>query len=467
MDYSPTPGKVKPQYAFLDDSIEIGRSEVSKPFKSSPLKNQYQFQNQNEKDSETFHHKQKQFFNKYRDLTSAGDSPDLSKQKQKARSNYQQTTSDTTSRLFKNIGNKVPVDDVVKINSNMIEKIIRENESLKTNLKEERKENQILNGFANGLKEKLVKYKRLNDDLKFKNEELISEKKDLEQKVVQLETKQKETEVELTEAKKSLNFTKAQVQSVPESPKYNFDPENVQDIFNGVNDDEDVNNAQNNIKESPKVQFATTKIEERIQNLENEVSKINTNQDSKFDYIKNEIEFLKNLSLQVQTKQVDEPVTNDSKDLDETSPKEDELIVKESLELKELQQQVDIVTKKLQLREQNKIKKYELNKELEKLALQLKHDDIPQFTNQQPLQQIHTAEKQKSSPPSSTKIHTPSQQQQQQPRSNPKLDSIRERLQTKDCFTCNETLGKDATPERGANEPRHIPSFKIGDTVWH
>ncbi|CAM9012709.1 unnamed protein product [Wickerhamomyces anomalus] len=89
MDYSPTPNKVKPQYAFLDNSIELGRSAAApRAFRGSPLKNQ--------KDTETFHQKQKQFYNKYTDL---GGTPDILKEKQRARAG--QNYTDTTSRLFK------------------------------------------------------------------------------------------------------------------------------------------------------------------------------------------------------------------------------------------------------------------------------------------------------------------------------------------------------------------------------
>lgn len=422
MDYSPTPNKVKPQYAFLDNSIELGRSAAApRAFRGSPLKNQ--------KDTETFHQKQKQFYNKYTDL---GGTPDILKEKQRARAG--QNYTDTTLRLFKNISNKVPVDDVVKINSNMIEKIIRENENLKNELKESRREIELLNQFAKGAKEKIIKYKDQNDVLIADVEKLKCENLELEKKL--------------------------KLSTPPESPKYNFDPNDVQDIF-GSNEKasetpivEEINNNSNNTGVA-----ATSKIEERIINLEGEVSKINANQDEKFEYIKNEIEFLKNLSLQMNEKPNEDP----SKEETESDiPKEDDLIVKESLELKQLQEQVDLFTKKLQLREENKLKKYTLNKELEKLAQQLQQDEVPNKDVQEPIvqEEVHTPINQ-TSPSSSTKTSKPS--------SHKKTSSVRERLSS-ECKVCDKApeTPQETTANDNAKPAReHIPSFKIGDTVWY
>lgn len=423
MDYSPTPSKVKPQYAFLDNSIELGRSDAPRAtFKGSPLK----YQSQNQKDTETFHQRQKQFYNKYTDLNGT---PDILKQKQRARTG--QSYTDTTPRLFKNITNKVPVDDVVKINSNMIEKIIRENESLKNQLKEEKKETDMLNQFATGMKDKLVKYKNLNETLKSEIEKLKEEKEEIEKKL------------------------KSQI-TPPESPKYNFNPENVDDIFES--DGKSTGVPQD---------VASSKIEERISVLEDEVSKINTNQDEKFEYIKNEIEFLKNLSLQVKESTESKNSEAEEKAAEDESiiPKEDDLIVKESLELKQLQEQVDLFTKKLQLREENKLKKYALNKELEKLAQRLQQDDVPKFseTNLQQ-EEIHTPINQ-TSPSTSTKA--------KEAKNDTAPTTIRERLRT-ECNVCEKTpeTSKPSTPSNGNGDVQngsreHVPSFKIGDTVWY
>lgn len=422
MDYSPTPSKVKPQYAFLDNSIELGRSDAPRAtYKGSPLK----YQNQNQKDTETFHQRQKQFYNKYSDLNGT---PDILKEKQRARTG--QSYTDTTARLFKNITNKVPVDDVVKINSNMIEKIIRENESLKNQLKEEKRETDLLNQFATGIKDKLVKYKNLNETLKSEIETLKEEKKEIEKKL------------------------KTQI-TPPESPKYNFNPENVEDIFES---DEKSNDSSENA--------ASSKIEQRISSLEDEVSKINTNQDEKFEYIKNEIEFLKNLSLQVKESTEPKKAEDEKNKEDENIvPKEDDLIVKESLELKQLQEQVDLFSKKLQLREENKLKKYALNKELEKLAQRLQEDDIPKVNNQREVE-THTPINQ-TSPSSSIK-------EKEAKNKTPIPTTIRERLRTECnvCETTPETPKPSSTPSNDNakdenSSKEHVPSFKIGGTVWY
>jgi len=504
MDYSPTPNKVKPQYAFLDDSIEMGRSEAPRAYRASPLKNQ--------KDTETFHQRQKQFYNKYSDL-SMSNSPDILKEKQRARTG--QINTDTTSRLFKNISNKVPVDDVVKINSNMIEKIIRENESLKSQLKEEKKENDVLNQYANGIKEKLIKYKKLNDNLKIENEDLKKAKIEVETKLESLrslQSLQAQAQAQSQSQPAPSQHQQQQQQSQPESPKYNFNLENVEDIF-GSNDD----NASSDFPTRTKV--ASTKIEERIESLENQVTKISTNQDEKFDYIKNEIEFLKNLSLQMkQNKNVndgnDKNVDSDDNDnevnenkdekdeKDDLVPKEDDLIVKESLELKQLQEQIDLFTKKLQLREDNKLKKYTLNKELEKLAQRLQTEDIPSQMNATiniqevtPLQSLQQQQQEK-------EVHTPINQtspssgakSQAKPGNFPKPPStVRERLDPM-CDHCgNNPCSPQCTPRQTAKSQKstnrndgnnrnnnaddginqdnkskaHVPSFKIGDTLWH
>lgn len=432
MDYSPTPSKVKPQYAFLDNSIEQGRSAAGpRAFRGSPLKNQ--------KDTESFHQRQKQFYNKYNDLPGT---PDILKEKQKARANTQVYT-DTTSRLFKNISNKVPVDDVVKINSNMIEKIIRENESLKNQLKGEVKENELLSQFAKGVKEKLIKYKTHNDELQVEIEKLKSEKVEIEKKIQAATTP-------------------------PESPKYNFNPDNVDDIL-GSNE-KDLGTTASSIDPQPSV--ASSKIEERIINLEAQVCKINTNQDEKFEYIKNEIEFLKNLSLQMKKKPEsddEDEEKEEKKDLKHRLvnevPKEDDLIVKESLELKQLQDQVDLFTKKLQLREENKIKKYTLNKELEKLAQRLQQAEIPNNSriDDEP-EELHTPINQTS--PYDKAGMTSSKSS----RGNPVQNTVRERLNS-ECKVCDKSPDTPPHPTRSnenEEKPReHVPSFKIGDTVWY
>lgn len=326
MDYTPSPTKVKPQYSFLDDSIEVAR-KVPSP---SPLKPR-------SKDT-YFKGGQRQFYSKYDDL-----SP------RKFGNEKSNTVSSTSTRLFKPLGKEVPLDDDVKINSNMVEKIIRQNEILKQQLKEEKRERELMTNLASSLKEKLMKYKKMNDVLKQDKEDL-------------------------------LNGQKAKV------PEFTFNPDDTNDIF------------ESNSKEDAKIfdkDVKNDKIEERITQLEGEISKTKDLQQSKFEFMKNEIEFLKELLLQKESGKEDNDLAPTGKEHPRSQqpeqhthqeerkevpgsagipfqlPMDDDIIASESEELRKLQEKVALFERKIQLRKENELRKFELKRQLSMLSEEL------------------------------------------------------------------------------------------------
>jgi DNA repair exonuclease SbcCD ATPase subunit len=347
MDYSPSPARVNPEYAFLDNSIELGRAERTKV---SPLKEQDHLNNL-----------QRRFLSKY---------PDFRPSDQIRSKKIVQ--DDTTDRLFKNMAS-VPVNDGVKISSNMVEKIIRENERLKS-------EKELVQGFAKGLKEKLIKYKQLNDSLK---EDLNKSS----EKVTQLQ--QDETRLKGELADLQLKYDALEKQQVNQNrvPEFNFNPENTRDIFGTPLKSISIDESNS----------SSTKIEQRIQQLEEQVSQIRDKDDERFEYIKQEMNFLK--TLITQEEKIPTPPES-PREMSKESPREpledtsirsracqpqriteDSWVLRETEELNELQSEVSKVQYKLQLREENLKKKNELKRQLKQLSAQLEMNDEVQELN--------------------------------------------------------------------------------------
>ncbi|KAH3673784.1 hypothetical protein WICMUC_003482 [Wickerhamomyces mucosus] len=295
MDYSPTPSsthfnKVKPQYSFLDNSIEIPRSiKPSLSTFSSPIIKKDR--------DENLQQRQRQFFNKYQDLN-------ISPLKQ-------------VSKSKKNL-NKIPIDDDFKINSNMIDKIIKENESLKRQIKSIKRENEMVINFANGLKEKLVKYKKLNDELK--NGKINHNDKD--------------------------ELKNGEINNDEDKDELKFNPNDSKDIFNDERE-----KLENDL------------ISNRINQLESNFLQNNNQQFENLNQIKIEIEKLKQLQ--------------DHNDINKNLITDDDLIIYETNELKNLEIQIEEISKKLTIREENKLKKLDLNNKLNELKLKLIEDDNP------------------------------------------------------------------------------------------
>jgi hypothetical protein len=347
MDYSPSPARVNTEYAFLDNSIELGRAERTKV---SPLKEQ-----------DPLNNLQRRFLSKYPDFRPS----DQIRSKRAVQ-------DDTTDRLFKNLAS-VPVDDGVKISSNMVEKIIRENERLKN-------EKELVQGFAKGLKEKLIKYKHLNDSLK---EDLNKSN----EKVSQLQ--QDETRLKGELADLQLKYDTLEKQQMNQQhdkqphrvPEFNFNPDDTRDIFGTPVKSISIDESNPSL----------TKIEQRIQQLEEQVSLLKDKDDERFEYMKQEMNFLKTLI----TREVKIPTPPESprevskesptEPLEDTSIRsrvsqpqritEDSWVLRETEELNELQSEVSKVQYKLQLREENLKKKNELKRQLKQLSAQLEMND--------------------------------------------------------------------------------------------
>lgn len=340
MDYSPSPARVQPQYAFLDNSVELGRAERARV---SPLKGR----------DESLNNLQRRFFHKYSEFK-----PEKAKKE------------DTTDRLFRNVG-RVPVDDGVKINSNMVEKTIRENERLKAENETLRDERDLAQRYAKGLREKLIKYKQLNDKVKQDLEDLQQNAKVSQNGEQELRKAAAELRIE----NQRLNEMLSHKQNEPE---FNFNPEKTHDIFGEpeILPVEVPPPSTNNAASADPAR--TSKIEERIKSLEARVSQMKDKDDERFEYIKNEMQFLRTL---VTPQQIPTPRQSRRPSVQEeehsATIKEDEWVLRETVELNELQNEISRVQHKLQLREDNMKKKSELKRQLGELNSRLEVQETP------------------------------------------------------------------------------------------
>lgn len=384
MDYSPSPRRVKPQYDFLDNSIEVGRSE--KPFRSSPLKNVSLAANVG---SDGIQDMKKKFYNKYSDLKPR----DFNSMKPS-----KTASNDTTDRVFRDLGAKVPLDDDVKINSNMVEKIIKENKKLKD-------DKDLLQSYAQGCKEKLLKYKLLSDELKKELSDVQKEAHDHQKSAEEWKSKYEEAQLnykelqlkhESLEAKNGAMKSKYEAlkssntkepsrvgkdQEPPKSPVFNFNSNNTEDIFANLLSSHDMSNQQGPNQIDPGLQKVESIIGEHIGS------------------IKKDIETLKTLMSQMKSPQAASTVASEPVDTTPPAPvesepavepklvKEDEWIVKETFELNELQNEVKRLYNKLNMREENLRKKNDLKRQLLELSSLLERADEapPKKTRSSPI----------------------------------------------------------------------------------
>lgn len=280
MDYSPTPSRMKTDLGFLDESAKR-RSVLGD--------------------------RQKKFYSKYTDLKSPRKRDD----------------DTTNSRLFRNIINEVPIDDHVKMQSNMVNKLLQEKQTLQNKHKE-------MLDIADSFKLKLTKYKNANDELK---QELAN---------IQ-ETFNKEnskTSSEIEELKKQNQLLMQEIEALKNNNKeiqYDFNPEDTNDIFK---------------EEVPEV--PESKIE------------------SKLDQLFSELQFIKQLQQKSpETSSIDHEISSSTTITDSNQ------LQLETKEIQQLQDKVNELENILNIREENKIHKFKLKNQLNDLISKIEIDDIP------------------------------------------------------------------------------------------